>query len=54
MTTDDDVDDSLVDEVASVMANMNPDERAEFARLLRLTPAELDRIIARWKADRVQ
>jgi hypothetical protein len=49
-----DQEERLVDEVASVLANMTPEERAEIAKLLRKTPAELDRIIANWKAERMQ
>jgi len=51
---DDDVDDRLVDEVASVMSTMNPEERAELAELLGLTKAELDQTLANWKASRTQ
>jgi hypothetical protein len=48
------IDEKLIDEVASVMANMDAKERADLAQLLGLTPAELDQVIANWKADKLQ
>jgi hypothetical protein len=49
-----DKEERLIDEVASILSNMAPEERAEIAKLLRKTPAELDRIIVNWKAERMQ
>jgi hypothetical protein len=54
MANDDEVSDELVDEVVSVMSNMSTEERSKLAKLLRLTDAEVDQIIANWKAERVQ
>jgi hypothetical protein len=49
---DDDADDRMVDGIVSTMSTTK--ERAELAELLGLTKAELDQIIANWKARRVQ
>jgi hypothetical protein len=44
----------MADEIVSVLSNMVPEEREEFAKLLGKTLAEVDRVIANWKAERMQ
>ena len=51
---EDDVNDELINELMSVLSLISPEELTAIAALDGKTEAELDQVVANWKAERVQ